>query len=279
MEADPFEQEGTLNYGALSAIAPGLDLVRTHMPAMSLRLPALHHYLHTILASLVYPGTDMPLVQVHTKLRPLPIRYAASTKSSGRDTPYSSSGSENGSVLSLAFSRSPAFSPIPKATFKQFLMSFASPPSRTSSPFSSLPGSSADFGQPAFEETTDRGQGYVISCTFYTSDGTLIPLAVISALASSNGISLRTGCVCNPGGSAALRGQEIQDKMEELSKYGDDIELQGVGAHFYELGGTGVVRLSLGMVSNFEDVWRVAQWARSLLDETKRAKDIEKLGL
>jgi hypothetical protein len=40
-----------------------------------------------------------------------------------------------------------------------------------------------------------------------------------------------------------------------------------------------VVRLSLGMVSNFEDVWRVVQWARSLLNETKRAKDIERLAL
>ena len=268
-----------MNYGALSAIAPGLDLLRTHMPAMSLRLPALHHYLHTALESLVYPGTDKSLVQVHTKHRRLAVRYAASTKSAGSDTPYSSSGSENGSVLSLNFSRSPAFSPTPKATFKQFLMSFASPPSRASSPFPSLPGSTMDLKQPAFEEPTDRGQGYVISCTFHTSDGTLIPLETISGLAAANGISLRTGCVCNPGGAAALRGKHVQDKMDELSKYGDDTELDAILALFDGISSTGVARLSLGMVSNFEDVWRVAQWARGLLDETKRAKDIERLGL
>jgi hypothetical protein len=268
-----------LNYGALSAIAPGLDLVRTHMPAMSLRLPALHHYFHTALESLVYPGTDTPLVQVHTKQRRLAVRYATSTKSAGSDTPYSSSGSENGSVLSLNFSRSPAFPPTPEATFKQFLMSFASPPSRASSPFPSLPGSTLDLKQPAFEEPTDRGQGYVISCTFHTSEGVLIPLEAISGLASANGISLRTGCVCNPGGASALLGKHAQDKMDELTKYGnDDIAVDEIFALFDGLG-TGVVRLSLGMVSNFEDVWRVVQWARGLLDETKRAKDIERLGL
>lgn len=158
-------------------------------------------------------------------------------------------------------------------------MSFASPSERASSPFPSLPGPSVDFGQPTFEEPTDRGQGYVLSCTFYTSNGTLIPLEALSGLAAASGISLRTGCVCNPGGAAALRGEHVQETMEGLSKFGEDTELKEILNLFGGMSSTGVVRLSLGMVSNFEDVWRIVQWARGLLDETKRAKDMERLGL
>jgi hypothetical protein len=271
-----------LNYGALSAIAPGLDLLRIHMPAMSARLPALHHYLHTALESLVYPGTDRRLVQVHTKLRPLPIRRSNSTKSTGSDMRDSSSGSENGSVHSVTSPLSlfaPRLSPTRVGSFKKFLSGFSSPRSTTEPSIPPLPLSTTDIEQSVYDESTDPGQGYVVSCTFHASDGTVIPLSAVSRLASASGISLRTGCVCNPGGSAALRGKHIQERMEELSKFREDVELKQICTLVGGLSSAGVVRLSLGMVSNFEDVWRVVQWARSLLDETKRAKDIERLAL
>jgi hypothetical protein len=67
--------------------------------------------------------------------------------------------------------------------------------------------------------------------------------------------------------------------MEELSKLGDGVELKEICTLVGGLSSAGVVRLSLGMVSNFEDVWRVVQWARGLLDETKRTEDLERLAL
>jgi selenocysteine lyase/cysteine desulfurase len=123
-----------------------------------------------------------------------------------------------------------------------------------------------------------EGQGYVVSCSFYTSQGVYIPLAQISCLASASGISLRTGCVCNPGGAAALRGEIFQERMKDLSMVDHTMDLNEV---YMFMGGAemaGVVRISLGLVSNFEDIWRFVCWARGLLDETKREKDLERLG-
>jgi len=99
----------------------------------------------------------------------------------------------------------------------------------------------------------------------------MIPFSDVSRLAAANGISLRTGCVCNPGGSAALRGKEVQEEMGELSKLDGIVELKDV---MNGLTNSGVVRLSLGLASNFEDVWRVLNWARGLLDEAKRERDL-----
>jgi hypothetical protein len=65
--------------------------------------------------------------------------------------------------------------------------------------------------------------------------------------------------------------------MEELSKFDDKVELSQICTLVGGLSSAGVVRLSLGMVSNFEDVWKVVSWARGLLDETKRAADLERL--
>jgi molybdenum cofactor sulfurtransferase len=103
----------------------------------------------------------------------------------------------------------------------------------------------------------------------------MIPFSDVSRLAAANGISLRTGCVCNPGGSAALRGKEVQEQMEELSKLDGTAQLKDV---MNGLKNSGVVRLSLGLASNFDDIWRVVSWARGLLDEAKRERDLKGLG-
>jgi molybdenum cofactor sulfurtransferase len=145
---------------------------------------------------------------------------------------------------------------------------------------------STDAAPPTFIESPrgitsstiiGKSQGYVVSCTFYDSQGRTLPLSDISRLASASGISLRTGCMCNPGGSVALRGKEVQEKMKELSKFDDQVELKEIYTFIGGLTDAGVVRLSLGLVSNFEDVWRLICWARGLLDETKRARDLDRL--
>lgn len=67
--------------------------------------------------------------------------------------------------------------------------------------------------------------------------------------------------------------------MDELSKFREDVELKEICTLVGGLSSAGVVRLSLGMVSNFEDVWRVVEWARGLLDEEKRVADLERLSV
>jgi len=91
----------------------------------------------------------------------------------------------------------------------------------------------------------------------------MIPNSFIEYAASKQGISLRTGCMCNPGGAAALLG--LEDQMARLSAGAtkqsfDDV----VGSEI------GVVRISLGLASNFKDAWNVVQFAKSLANDRMR---------
>lgn len=93
----------------------------------------------------------------------------------------------------------------------------------------------------------------------------MIPNSFIEFAASQLKISLRTGCVCNPGGASVLLG--IQDSMHHLE--------QGVTLDEYErrLGRElGVVRMSLGFVSSFEDVWKALDFARLMANEKRRSE-------
>lgn len=69
--------------------------------------------------------------------------------------------------------------------------------------------------------------------------------------------------MCNPGGAAAILGmvKEMEDLYDGVTLH--DFEAQ-MGREL------GVVRVSLGLASNFLDVWRVIQFASSLAQETSR---------
>ncbi|KAJ7195738.1 PLP-dependent transferase [Mycena haematopus] len=105
--------------------------------------------------------------------------------------------------------------------------------------------------------------GSILSFIFLTPSGEMIPNSFIAHAASRMGISLRTGCMCNPGGAAALLG--IEGAMQELY---DGVTLadfeRAVGREL------GVVRVSLGLASNFQDVWNVIRFARVIAQEEGR---------
>lgn len=82
----------------------------------------------------------------------------------------------------------------------------------------------------------------------------MIPNSFVEFAASTKNISLRTGCMCNPGASSALLG--IEEQMQQLFP---GVTLKDISEMLgRELG---VVRISLGLASNFRDVWRVLQFA------------------
>jgi molybdenum cofactor sulfurtransferase len=71
--------------------------------------------------------------------------------------------------------------------------------------------------------------------------------------------------MCNPGGAAAILG--IEEDMQQL--------YPGVTlSDFEEKMGRelGVVRISLGLASNFQDVRRVIEFAKSLSYESTRSE-------
>ncbi len=69
--------------------------------------------------------------------------------------------------------------------------------------------------------------------------------------------------MCNPGGAAALLG--LRDDMNLLYP---GVTMRKFEEHVgHELG---VVRISLGLASNFQDVWRVLRFAAGLAREEGR---------
>jgi len=90
----------------------------------------------------------------------------------------------------------------------------------------------------------------------------VLPLAFVEYAASRQNISLRTGCACNPGGGAAMHGtQEImQAQHPEVALKQEDF---------------GVVRISLGLASNFNDILKVIQFATMLACQQTREHMME----
>ncbi|PFH52188.1 hypothetical protein AMATHDRAFT_74465 [Amanita thiersii Skay4041] len=112
------------------------------------------------------------------------------------------------------------------------------------------------LGEPA--ET-----GSTVSLVFLDPVGELLPNSFIEFSASRRNISLRTGCVCNPGGAAALLGIEA-----DMARLYPGVTLKDFECHMgRELG---VVRISLGLASNFQDVWRVLSFAAAIANEQAR---------
>ncbi|KAF8810728.1 Aldedh-domain-containing protein [Phlegmacium glaucopus] len=95
--------------------------------------------------------------------------------------------------------------------------------------------------------------------------GDIISNSFIEYTASKQNISLRTGCMCNPGGAATILGIEEQMKQLYPGVTLSDFEKK-MGREL------GVVRISLGLASNFQDVRRVIQFATSLSQESTRSE-------
>lgn len=92
----------------------------------------------------------------------------------------------------------------------------------------------------------------------------MLPLSFVEHAATARNISLRTGCMCNPGGAAALLG--LSNDMKRLYP---GVTMKRFEEHVgHELG---VVRISLGLASNFQDVWRILRFAGALARENDLA--------
>ncbi|KAH7921642.1 PLP-dependent transferase [Leucogyrophana mollusca] len=105
--------------------------------------------------------------------------------------------------------------------------------------------------------------GSVISLIFLFPSGQMMPNSFIEHVAVSQNISLRTGCMCNPGGAAALLG--IEGDMELL--------YPGVTLKDFETvvgRELGVVRISLGLATTFSDVWKVIRFAAAIANDRSR---------
>jgi molybdenum cofactor sulfurtransferase len=108
-------------------------------------------------------------------------------------------------------------------------------------------------------------RGATLSFNLVARDGRHVDPAVVERLASRQGISLRTGCFCNPGAgevSLGLSKPELEAcfvRTPERMSY-DDFRRCIVGK------GSGAVRVSLGLASNMSDVQAMGDFAHQFLD-------------
>jgi selenocysteine lyase/cysteine desulfurase len=95
--------------------------------------------------------------------------------------------------------------------------------------------------------------------------GELVPPSRVAAHAAVNGIALRTGCMCNPGGAATMLS--LGSLMAELDQ-GNANQAPSLRS-LEEAAGRelGVVRISFGLASCWTDVWRVRCWVVQALNE------------
>ena len=119
--------------------------------------------------------------------------------------------------------------------------------------------------------TTWERRGGTISFNFLHPDGAVVDERYVDLIAAAHRISIRTGCFCNSGaGETAfsiskdtLIGAEYDDGMI-LDDY-----LRQVG-----MPSGGAVRVSLGLATNFADVYRFMNFATEFLDVTEIPGDL-----
>lgn len=111
-------------------------------------------------------------------------------------------------------------------------------------------------------------RGATLALNFYDPDGTVFDYRLVEALANEINISLRTGCFCNPGAGEIVHhisGARLKECFESES-----LSFEQLAGSLLNTGDTdvlGAVRISTGIASNFEDVYRLLNFARLFLNE------------
>lgn len=108
-------------------------------------------------------------------------------------------------------------------------------------------------------------RGGTITLNFRNASGNMFDHRLIERKANQNNISLRTGCFCNPGAGEIALGISKPELTacfaqpdEHLSL--DDFRLCIDGKS------SGAVRISVGLASNFADVYRLIEFVKGLLE-------------
>jgi molybdenum cofactor sulfurtransferase len=115
-------------------------------------------------------------------------------------------------------------------------------------------------------------RGGTVTMNFHDSNGTLLDFRRIEELAAQQGISLRSGCFCNPGAGETAENLTEDDMRAGLAE-GADITLPRFLQVMQQRGGKslGAIRVSLGLASNIADVDRFLQFAAGFRDQTMTA--------
>jgi selenocysteine lyase/cysteine desulfurase len=118
-------------------------------------------------------------------------------------------------------------------------------------------------------------RGGTLAVNVLTPDGSIIDERIIDRKANAFRLSLRTGCFCNPGageGAFNLARQALLTNFSEKTARPSltmDEYLALMGLH-----SAGAARISLGLASNFADIYRCMQFFESFVDYVPDEKDL-----
>ena len=117
-----------------------------------------------------------------------------------------------------------------------------------------------------FGPVTTEGRGGAVTVNFYDKDDELIYHRLIEQKANEANISLRTGCFCNPGaGEVAMGVSRVELDVCFTSPGNEERLSQDDFRMCFDGKSMGAVRISVGMVTNFNDIQGFLSFARSLL--------------
>lgn len=127
-------------------------------------------------------------------------------------------------------------------------------------------------GEPlveVFGPTTTEARGGTVSFVLHDPDGRPIDDRRVEELANGVNISLRTGCFCNPGAGEVAHGLTADDMRGFFGR--DDavsfMDLRREMLDRYDVL-VAAIRVSVGVASNFTDVYRLICFLQSFLDRS-----------
>lgn len=113
---------------------------------------------------------------------------------------------------------------------------------------------------------TTEARGGAVTVNFYDQDGKALDHRFIEQKANDVNISLRTGCFCNPGaGEIALGISRLElDVCFTQPEHEERLTIDDF-RHCIDGKSSGAVRISVGMITNFNDIQVFLAFARGLL--------------
>jgi len=108
-----------------------------------------------------------------------------------------------------------------------------------------------------------QGRGGTLSVNFFDRDGHMMDCTDVEQRANAANISLRAGCHCNPGARELALGLDQEDLVNcfsDQTRVTFEQFLRGIAGQT-----TGALRASLGLVSNFADVYTYVQFAKTFV--------------
>lgn len=103
-------------------------------------------------------------------------------------------------------------------------------------------------------------RGGTVCFNFVDDAGEVVDERLVAAESAAAGLSLRTGCFCNPGGGQAAFGLEKKRLDEVRRQKPEDFES---AIELMDMAAKGAVRVSFGLVSTTGDVDRFFEWAEA----------------